>query len=330
MKFPLWLLLVFGLATPVRAEWFTDTQSAMGTEIRVTLWMDTATKARAAIAGVMAEMQRIDRTLSPWIESSDLARLNATAAQRPYPLSAEFAYLIDRSLYYSRISEGAFDITFASVGWFYDYRSHKKPDAETRDRLLPAINYRWLTLDASVPSLAFAHKNVRIDLGGIAKGYAVDRAIELLAARGVTQATISAGGDSRVLGSKQGSPWIVGIKNPRQQPDDEREVVLNLPLVDTAISTSGDYERFFIDEQTGERVHHILNPQTGRSAREVMSVTVLGPRAIDTDALSTTLFVLGPEKGMNLINRLDAFDAIIIDAKGQVRYSDGLTTPDRK
>ncbi len=330
MKLPLWLLLAVGLAMPVRAEWFSDTQSAMGTEIRVTLWMDKASRARTAIAEVMAEMQRIDRTLSPWIESSDLARLNATAARRPYPLSPEFAYLIDRSLYYSRISEGAFDITFASVGWFYDYRSQKKPDTETRARLLPAINYRWLTFDASVPSLGFAHRNVRIDLGGIAKGYAVDQAIELLAAQGVTQATVSAGGDSRVLGSKQGSPWIIGIKNPRQQPADEREVVLNLPLVDTAISTSGDYERFFIDEETGERVHHILNPQTGQSAQEVMSVTVLGPRAIDTDALSTTLFVLGVEKGMALINRMEAFDAIIIDAKGRVRYSDGLTTPDGK
>lgn len=330
MKLPLWLLLALGLATPVQADWFTDTQSAMGTEIRVTLWHNSAAQARAAIAEIMAEMQRIDRTLSPWVETSDLARVNATAAQQAYPLSPEFAYLIDRSLYYSRISEGAFDITFASVGWFYDYRNHKKPDAKTRDRLLPAINYRWLNFDSSAPSLGFAHKNVRIDLGGIAKGYAVDRAIELLSARGVTQATVSAGGDSRVLGSKQGSPWIVGIKNPRQQSSDKREVVLNLPLVDTAISTSGDYERFFIDEQTGERVHHILNPQTGQSAQEVMSVTVLGPRAIDTDALSTTLFVLGVAKGLRLINRLESFDAIIIDAKGQVRYSDGLTAPQQK
>lgn len=330
MKLPLWLLLAVWLASPARAEWFTDTQSAMGTEIRVTLWHSTASQARLAIAEVMAEMQRIDQTLSPWIDSSDLARLNATAAKQPYPLSSEFAYLIDRSLHYSRISEGAFDITFASVGWFYDYRNQKQPDARTRAKLLPAINYRWLNFDPTVPSLGFAHRNVRIDLGGIAKGYAVDRAMELLSARGIKQATVSAGGDSRVLGSKQGNPWIVGIKNPRQQPADTREVVLNLPLIDTAISTSGDYERYFIDEQTGERVHHILNPQTGQSAQEVMSVTVLGPRAIATDALSTTLFVLGVEKGMRLINGLESFDAIIIDAQGRVRYSDGLTTPDQK
>lgn len=329
MKLPLWLLLAVWLATPVRADWFSDTQSAMGTEIRVTVWHGAAAPARVAIAEVMAEMQRIDETLSPWIDTSDLARLNATAAQSPYSLSSEFAYLIERSLHYSHLSDGAFDITFASVGWLYDYRNHKRPDAETRARLLPAINYRWLNFDASKPSLGFAHKNVRIDLGGIAKGYAVDRAIEILSARGITQATVSAGGDSRVLGSKQGRPWIIGIKNPRQQPTDEREVVLNLPLVDTAISTSGDYERYFIDEQTGERIHHILNPRTGQSAQELMSVTVLGPRAVDTDALSTALFVLGMEKGMRLINRLESFDAIIIDTNGRVRYSDGLVVPDK-
>src|SRR5690606_5680450 len=120
--------------------------------------------------------------------------------------------------------------------------------------------------------------------GGIAKGYAVDRGVAILREHGVRHATLSAGGDSRVLGDKRGQPWLVGVRNPRKGAD---SVAITLPLVDTAISTSGDYERFFIDAATGERVHHILNPQTGRSVAGITSVSVIGPQGFDTDPLST-------------------------------------------
>ncbi len=323
-----WMLAMACLWVPVvHADWLSDTHSAMGTEIHVGLWHDNPVQGRRAITEIRKEMRRIDQTYSPWIEASDLARVNAGAAKKPVPLSPEFAFLIDRSLYYSRISGGAFDITFASVGGHYDYREKKQPDGKTRERLLPAVNYRLLQFDPQVPSLGFSDEDLRIDLGGIAKGYAVDRAIEILEKFGVSQATVSAGGDSRVLGQNKDRPWAIGIRNPRKKASDEREVVLTMPLVDTAISTSGDYERFFIDDATGERVHHIINPRTGKSATEAISATVIGPRAIDTDALSTTVFVLGPEKGLELINRLDGFDAVIIDSKGRVRYSAGLTPP---
>lgn len=328
------MLLRFGLllmaalsAQHASAEWLTDTHTAMGTEIHVGLWHEDVTQGRRAITDIRREMRRIDQTLSPWIETSDLARLNAGAATKAVPLSAEFAHLIDRSLYFSRISAGAFDITFASVGWFYDYRAKKQPDPQTREKLLPAINYRLLNFDPQVPSLRFSHENVRIDLGGIAKGYAVDRAIGILQKYGVRQATVSAGGDSRVLGQNRDRPWMIGIRNPRQKDPGDREVVLTLPLTDTAVSTSGDYERYFIDEATGIRVHHILNPKTGESATGVISATVIGPDAIDTDALSTTAFVLGADKGLALINSLKGFDAVIIDSSGRVRYSAGLTPP---
>src|SRR5690606_39073535 len=121
------------------------------------------------------------------------------------------------------------------------------------------------------------HPDIRIDLGGIAKGYAVDRAAEILRGYGVEHATVSAGGDSRLMGDKNGRPWIVGIKNPRAEDDKDALPVIRLPLTDTAVSTSGDYERYFVDEATGERIHHIINPKTGRSATGVISVTVLGP-----------------------------------------------------
>lgn len=309
------------------AEWFDDEQAIMGTDIRVTLWHSDKNVAQQAIADVMAEMHRIDQTLSPYIETSDLAQVNANAAQKPIPLTDELSMLMEKSLYYSQVSQGAFDITFASVGWRYDYREGKKPTAAETQQLLPAIDYRLLQLNTSKQTLKFGHPNVRIDLGGIAKGYAVDRAIHILAARGIQHATVSAGGDSRLLGDRLGRPWLIGIKNPRISARDEREVVLTLPLSDVAVSTSGDYERYFIDQKTGERVHHIINPRTGRSAGELMSVTILGPEAVDTDALSTTVFVLGVEKGLAMIERLEGFDAVAIDRQGRVHYSEGLAPP---
>lgn len=309
------------------AAWVEDTQNIMGTRISISFWHDSAAIAQRALADGMAEMRRIDQTLSPYIETSDLALLNKNAAAAPQAISDELLFLVDKSLYYSRLSDGAFDITFASLGWFYDYRNKLQPSVKQRDKLLPAINYKWLQLNPKQKTLRFLHPNVRIDLGGIAKGYAVDRVIDILKGYGVEHATVSAGGDSRVLGDKGGRPWMVGIKNPRDGGDESAAPVIRLPLENVAISTSGDYERYFIDDQ-GHRVHHIINPKTGESASGLVSVTILGPQGADTDPLSTTVFVLGVEKGLALINQLRGFDAILIDSKGTVFYSDGLLAPE--
>lgn len=328
----MWLTLALNalLVNTARAEWLSDEQAIMGTDIRVTLWHADKRVAQRAVTAVMSEMRRIESAFSPYIDTSELAQLNNRAIKQPVSLSPELAMLVDRSLYFSRLSNGAFDITFASVGWRYDYRAGKQPGEEETQRLLPAINYRLLNWNQQNQTLHYRHPNVRVDLGGIAKGYAVDQAIEKIRAHGIVHASISAGGDSRLLGDRQGRPWLIGIKNPRMGAQDAREVVLTMPLSDVAVSTSGDYERFFIDEKSGHRVHHILNPLTGRSADQVMSVTILGPRAIDTDALSTSVFVMGPVDGMKLINELPDFDAVIIDRAGQVRYSEGLMEPATK
>lgn len=309
-----------------QAQWLSDKQSIMGTEVSVAVWVEDTKKGQEAIAAVMQDMRAVDAQFSPYIPSSELAQINAKAAEQTLSISAEMAFLIDKSLYYSKLSQGAFDITFASVGWFYDYRNSVRPTEKQRLDLLPSINYHWLDFDKTRRTLHFAHKNVRIDLGGIAKGYAVDRAIELLKARGIRNGTVSAGGDSRLLGDKMGQPWRVGIKNPRPHNANDGVITL-LPLSDSAVSTSGDYERFFLDKNTGERVHHIINPKTGKSASEVMSVTILGPLGVDTDALSTTVFVLGVKEGLALINRLPGFDTIIIDKQGKAFYSQGLAEP---
>jgi thiamine biosynthesis lipoprotein len=165
----------------------------------------------------------------------------------------------------------------------------------------------------------FSQKGVRIDLGGIAKGYSVDRGIEILKARGFTRAYVSAGGDSRIIGDRFGKPWMVGIRDPRKGAG---EVITRIPLVDAAISTSGDYERYF--EENGVRYHHIIDPHTGHSASKVRSATVIGPYATRTDGLSKTAFVLGPEKAMEIYNRIDDIDAIIVKLDGTVIYSKGI------
>lgn len=322
----LWLLVILLLSPTAWAAWQSDTQDIMGTRVSVTLWHEDAELARRAVAAVMTEMRRIDAEFSPYIESSQLSRLNRLApvanAAEPVAISPELATLIDKSLYYGRLSEGAFDITFASLGRYYDYRNGQKPSIEQQQSLLPAIDYRLVKLDLPQRHIYFAHPKVYLDLGGIAKGYAVDRAIALVQQMNIAHASISAGGDSRVLGTKQGRPWLVGIKHPRG--DDG--IAITLPLEDAAISTSGDYERYFIDNQ-GERVHHILNPRTGMPTKDIASVSVIGPQGFDTDPLSTTVFVLGVKKGLALIEQLPGYEAVIITTAGKVHYSQGLMPP---
>jgi thiamine biosynthesis lipoprotein len=164
---------------------------------------------------------------------------------------------------------------------------------------------------------------VRIDLGGIAKGHSVDRAIAILESLGIRHAVVSAGGDSRVIGDRFGKPWIVGIRNPRS-PDPEA-VITRIPLEDAAISTSGDYERFF--DEGGVRYHHIIDPKTGHSASKVLSATIIGPTATRTDGLSKTAFVLGPEDALRIINKLDDVDAVLVTPDGRILYSKGLQPP---
>ncbi|HEY7774829.1 MAG TPA: FAD:protein FMN transferase [Marinagarivorans sp.] len=311
---------------PSVAEWYQDKQQIMGTQVSVSLWSDDASLGRSAVNGVMAIMRGVDNRLSSYIETSELAILNQTAFDAPVRLSDELRFLYEQSQAAYTLTEGAFDITYASIGRLYNYREKRAPSPQQIDALLPALNTALLAYDEKAQTLRFLHPDVAIDLGGIAKGYAVDLAIDYLKAQGIENAYIGAGGDSRVLGDRGGRPWLIGIKNPRLQRGDKHETVITLPLENVAVSTSGDYERFFIDE-AGQRIHHIINPKTGRSASQVMSVTILGERGVRTDPLSTAVFVLGVQKGIRLIDKLPDYDAIIIDRAGQVHYSNGLMPP---
>jgi thiamine biosynthesis lipoprotein len=306
------------VAESATASWLRDDADVMGTRISVELFHSDPALAQQGIDTVLREMRRIDAGMSPYLESSELARLNATAHQRPFRAGEELYALIRRSLEFSDLTAGAFDITFASVGFLYDYRKSKRPDAGQQKEATALINYRNLILNTDQKTIRFDKPGVRIDLGGIAKGYAVDRCIGLLQQRGIRQALITAGGDSRMIGDRWGRPWTIGVRNPRN----EDELVAVIPLMDVAVSTSGDYERFF--EEDGVRYHHIINPASGKSASEMQSVTIIGPDATTTDALSTTVFVMGLEAGLQLINRMPDIDAIVVDQNGQLHYSESL------
>lgn len=313
ITFLMGLLLTF----PVYADWYREEAAIMGTAISVELWSEKPAEGRALTQSVLDEMRRIDRLMSTWRPDSEISRVNAQAARRPVTITHELLALVERALAYSEMTDGAFDITYASAGKHYDYRAGKKPDAAQLAEALPAIDYRHVRIDTNNDTIRFLREGVRIDLGGIAKGYAVDRCIELLARAGITHALVSAGGDTRVLGKRWQRPWQVGIRDPRKDG-----IVTMIPLEDAAISTSGDYERYF--DQEGVRYHHILNPGTGDSAREIHSASIIGTHSIDTDALSTSVFVLGVEKGLALINRIPDTEAVIIDNHGLMHYSDGL------
>jgi thiamine biosynthesis lipoprotein len=305
-------------ALPASAEWFSRDEAIMGTAVRVELWHEDAKAARAAMAAVIDEMHRVDRLMSPYKEDSELSRINREAAKGPVRISPEMAAIVGRAIEFSKLSGGAFDITFSSVGYLYDYRRHVRPNDEQIARMLPGIDYRHLELDPAGHTLRFAREGVRIDLGGIAKGWAVDRSIEILRKRGITNALVSAGGDTRLLGDKRGRPWSVGIRDPRRRG----AVAAVLPLADTAFSTSGDYERFFIED--GVRYHHIINPRTGKSATGVRSVTVIAADATTTEGLTKSVFVKGPMDGLAFIESLDNVEAIVIDADGRMHVSQGL------
>ncbi|NNE61106.1 MAG: FAD:protein FMN transferase [Woeseia sp.] len=306
------------------AAWLEDTRPLMGTEVRVRLWHADDAAGNAALEATFSEISRIERLMSTYIDDSRISELNRHAAERPVDAGEELFDLIVRALDVSVLTLGAFDITYDSVGQHYDYRARIRPDDASLRDSLPAIDYRLVEATQQGHYIRFLRHGVRINLGGIAKGYAVERGVQELRRHNVDHAIVTAGGDSRLLGDRRGQPWVVGVRDPRNAG----RVVLRIPLEDEAISTSGDYERFFIEDDT--RYHHILVPTTGQPAAEIRSATVIGPDAVLTDALSTSVFVMGVDDGLRLVGTLPDYEAVVIDAEGALFYSDGLRPPAQK
>jgi thiamine biosynthesis lipoprotein len=310
---------LFALFTgAARADWQHREAAIMGTRIAVELWHEDTAAAGQAIDAVMVEMRRVDLLMSHYRPESQLSRVNREAAAGPVRVDPELARLIARALEFSELTGGAFDISYASVGYLYDYREHRHPSEEQIREALPGVNWRHIEVDLAASTVRFLRPGMRIDLGGIAKGHAVDRSIAILRGRGIRHASVTAGGDSYLLGDRRGRPWVIGIRHP----DDGKRVIARIPLEDAAISTSGDYERYF--EEDGVRYHHIIDPKTGRSAAGVRSVTIIAPTSTLAEGLTKGVFILGPERGIALAESQPDVDAIVVRDDGKVFYSKGL------
>lgn len=307
---------------PASAEWHQVAWNGMGTRISMELWVEDAKKVEGLVAGVRQQFDSLELLMSRHLPEAELYTLNLAAPSRSVKVTPLLFEVIQKALAFSELSQGAFDITVAAVGRDYDFRNKVQPDEALIRAHLPGVGYQHILLFPSQMEIRFTHPETSIDLGGIGKGFALDQVAEWLRQKGVRNAVITAGGDTRFLGDRRGRPWVVGVQDPR----DRTRMALSIPLENEAISTSGDYERYFIGEG-GERVHHILSPLTGRPTAGLQSVSVIGPVATSTDALSTTLFVMGVVKGLALINRTPGYEAIMIDQHHKVHYSEGLSEP---
>jgi thiamine biosynthesis lipoprotein len=301
---------------------YSRSEKAMGTRVSVTIWTDDEAGAARAASAVYDEFDRVNRLMSSWLPDSDVARINAAAGGEPVKVDPELVTVIQKALDIARATGGAFDITVGAFRglWKFDQDLDgsipKKPQVEER---LALVGYQNVEVDPANQTVRLAKKGMRITLGGIAKGYAVDRAVALLHERNFVDFIVQAGGDLYVSGRKGDRAWRVGIRDPRGGPNDSFAL---LELENGTFSTSGDYERGLVID--GVRYHHILDPETGYPATRSRSVTVLAQDALTADVWSTSLFIIGADKGLPMVEKMAGVEAVFVDADNQVHMSSGL------
>jgi thiamine biosynthesis lipoprotein len=290
----------------------------MGTSFQIRVVTTSADRGCQAIDAAFDEVARQEALFSEYRDSSEISAVNRAAGGTPVEVDAEVFGLLQRSAWISRVTRGAFDVTFAGCGRLWSVREQRIPDDESLADCMEHVGYARLQLDDRRASVLLPDAGMRIGLGGIAKGYGVDRAANVLVARGIQSFVVDGGGDMRVEGRDVEGPWIVQIAHPRR-PD---EVFDTIQLSHGSIVTSGDYLRYF--ERDGVRYHHILDPSTGRPARRSVSVTVIAPTATDADGLATGLFVLGPERGLAVVASLPGVSALYFAPDLSVHASPGF------
>ncbi len=324
------------------------TQEIMATPITVEAPLDQIDEAAAI---VFAIFRQVDAEMSEWKATSPLSAVNANAGITPVPVPDELRRVIARAIEIGDLTDGAFDCTWAALWGLWDFKAdtpRPPPDAEIAARL-PLIDYRAVRIDDTAGTLFLPTPNMLIGLGGIAKGYALGRAAAALRDAGINSFLLSAGGqvlvgdppasgtttNNTAVNNTRGSslenrgagfpardtrPWSIGIRDPRGPSTD---FFATLDLTNTSLSTTGDYEKFFLHE--GTRYHHVLDPRTGWPSRGVRSVTVISPDATLADALSTALMILGLERGLEIVESLPDVEAVFVDAASLVHSSSGIT-----
>lgn len=310
---------------PVRKDGTLYAESElMGTRFSINLWLEpgkSASEGGAAIRDAIAEVDRIEGLASEWIPASELSQFSARAGLQPMPLSADLFAILDRSRLIAGVTDGAFDPTFLAIGELWTFKPGSRPPAQAAiNARLELVDWRAIELDPVGHRGRLKKAGMKVGLGAIAKGYAVDRASALLRERGFANHIVEGGGDTYVSGSKGERTWMVGIQRP-EGPG----TIGALPLRDRALVTSGGYQRFF--EHEGKRYAHILDPRTGwplDEAESALSVSVVAANAADADAYCTAVAVMGPVRGMAFVESEPGIEAVIIDRSGAVRISAGL------
>ena len=294
-----------------------QTRSLMGTFVTVTVYSDKET-ADNAIDAAFARMEEIEREASTFIDQSEVSQLNRDGyLDTP---SHDILELLTMSTDYSQLTDGYFDITVKPLLDLWSgglWQESEEIQQSKIDETMGLIG--WDKISIADNRIDLEAEGMKITLGGIAKGYAADEALEILRDMGIKHALVNVGGDMSTLDSKpDGKPWSVALVNP----DDTSQSLATFNLSDKSIATSGNYERYFDPEK---KAHHIINPKTGYSAAESISVTIIAESGTQADALATGVFVMGPEEGMNLVESLDGVECLIVDTERTIHLSSGLS-----
>ena len=300
----------------------TASRLSMGSTLTLTAWTDDEAAATTAFDEVFNEFARLEKLLSTWIPDSDVSRVNRAAGVDAVTTGSELREVLATARQMSDWTGGKFDVTFGALSglWKFDHdQDNSIPDHQAVLARLPLVDYRAIRINDAAGTVFLARKGMSIHLGGIGKGYAIDRGVAILRLRGFRDFMMQSGGDIYVSGLKDGRPWRLGIQDPRGAANHS---FAELDLSDGTFSTSGDYERAFVKD--GTRYHHILDPATGEPARGVRSVTIVARRAVLADGLSTGVFILGANAGLALIEKLPDVEGVIVNDKNEVVISSGL------
>jgi len=295
---------------------------SMGSEVRLTAWTTDERNALATFEHIFEDFDYLDRLLSVWHAQSAVSRINAAVGRAPVVVSGEVIDVLQTARQISEWTGGKFDITFGALSglWKFDHdQDNKVPRPRDVSALLPLVDYRAVAVDTQAGTASLDRGGMRIHLGGIGKGFAVDRAAALFRSHGIRDFMIQAGGDLYASGRRGDRAWRAGIRDPRGPAD---RIVAALEMNEETVSTSGDYERFFMKD--GRRYHHILDPDSGQPAIGSRSVTIVARRATLADGLSTGVFIMGPAAGMALIERLPDVEGVIVSDGNEVLVSSGL------
>ena len=295
---------------------------SMGAPVQISAYTTREADAVAAFDAAFAEFDRLDSLLSVWKEGSDVLRMNRSAGERPVSVSADTLDVLRQAIQAGDWTNGKFDITFGALSdvWKFDHdQDNRIPTPSEIAARLPLVDYRNVVIDEKARTAFIRTRGARVHLGGIGKGFAVDHVVAILRSRGLTDFMVQSGGDLYVAGRRGDRPWRLGIRDPRGPVD---RTFAALELSDSTFSTSGDYERFFM--QNGVRYHHLIDPDLGRPVKGTRGVTIVAKQATLADVLSTGVFVSGPEAGMALIEKLPDVEGVIVTDRNQVLVSSGL------